>query len=86
MTRPRALAAGLALALCVAATQAEQDQKKWDVAAPTGGSPTPLAFDTSEGTWMNLDVSPDGQADRLRPARRHLPDADRRSRRRRQSA
>jgi len=61
MTRPRALAAGLALALCVAATQAEQDQKKWDVAAPTGGSPTPLAFDTSEGTWMNLDVSPDGR-------------------------
>ena len=61
MTRPRALAAGLALALCVAATQAEQDQKKWDVAAPTGGSPTPLAFDTTEGTWMNVDVSPDGR-------------------------
>ena len=37
----------------------------------------PLAFDTSEGTWMNVDVSPDGTG-RLRPARRCLSHADRR--------
>ena len=34
--------------------------KKWDVAADLGPT-TKLAFDTSEGTWMNLDVSPDGK-------------------------
>ena len=33
---------------------------KWDVAAPLG--PTrPISFDTSEGTWVNVDVSPDGK-------------------------
>ena len=39
--------------------EAMPDAKKWDVADPTGPT-TPLAFDTSEGTWMNVDVSPDG--------------------------
>ena len=39
--------------------EAKPEAKKWDVAAPTGPTTT-LAFDTSEGTWMNLDVSPDG--------------------------
>ncbi len=39
--------------------EAKPDAKKWDVADPTGPT-TPLAFDTSEGTWMNVDVSPDG--------------------------
>ena len=33
--------------------------KKWDVADATGPT-TALAFDTDEGTWMNVDVSPDG--------------------------
>lgn len=33
---------------------------KWDVAADVGPT-TKMEFDTSEGTWMNLDVSPDGQ-------------------------
>jgi imidazolonepropionase-like amidohydrolase/Tol biopolymer transport system component len=32
----------------------------WDVAAPLGATEK-VEFDTSEGTWMNLDVSPDGQ-------------------------
>ena len=39
--------------------QARQE-KKWDVAADLGPV-TKLAFDTSEGTWMNVDVSPDGK-------------------------
>ena len=47
----------------MAAAHARQDAKpetrKWDVADPTGPT-TPLAFDTNEGTWMNVDVSPDG--------------------------
>ena len=34
--------------------------RKWDVAAELGPT-TKLAFDTSEGTWMNVDVSPDGK-------------------------
>jgi WD40 repeat protein len=33
---------------------------KWDVAADLGPV-TKLAFDTDEGTWMNVDVSPDGK-------------------------
>jgi len=33
---------------------------KWNVNEPFGPA-TPVAFDTDEGTWMNLDVSPDGR-------------------------
>ena len=33
---------------------------KWDVTDDLGPT-THLAFDTSEGTWMNVDVSPDGR-------------------------
>jgi imidazolonepropionase-like amidohydrolase/Tol biopolymer transport system component len=35
-------------------------EKKWDVGADLGPV-NKLAFDTSEGTWMNVDVSPDGK-------------------------
>jgi Tol biopolymer transport system component/imidazolonepropionase-like amidohydrolase len=37
-----------------------QDKDKWDIAQPLGPTET-VTFDTSEGTWMNLDVSPDGR-------------------------
>ena len=51
------------MALAIVATDARQEPKpevkKWDVAEPTGPK-TALAFDTDEGTWMNVDVSPDG--------------------------
>ena len=33
---------------------------KWNVNEPFGPA-TPVSFDTDEGTWMNLDVSPDGR-------------------------
>src|SRR5688572_410927 len=33
---------------------------KWDVTAPLGPTEK-VEFDTSEGTWMNVDVSPDGR-------------------------
>ena len=51
---------------CVLAAGAQEtpakdaEEKKWDVAADLGPT-SKLAFDTTEGTWMNVDVSPDGQ-------------------------
>jgi imidazolonepropionase-like amidohydrolase/Tol biopolymer transport system component len=38
---------------------AEARTGKWDVTQPLGPSKT-LSFETSEGTWLNVDVSPDG--------------------------
>ena len=39
-----------------------QDDKKWDVANPGPDfNYTTHTFTTDEGTWMNLDVSPDGK-------------------------
>jgi hypothetical protein len=40
-----------------------QDKPKWDVSNPSlGGVPySDVEFTTSEGTWMCLDVSPDGK-------------------------
>jgi Tol biopolymer transport system component/imidazolonepropionase-like amidohydrolase len=53
----------LAAVLCAAtlAAQSEDPKKpKWDVAAPLGPTTT-IEFDTTEGTWVNVDVSPDGK-------------------------
>ena len=44
--------------LLLSATSA---QDKWDVSNPDLGESTSHSFTTSEGTWMNLDVSPDGK-------------------------
>lgn len=38
----------------------KDEKKKWDVEAPLGPTKT-IEFTTDEGTWMNLDVSPDGR-------------------------
>lgn len=38
----------------------KDEKKKWDVSAP-GGPGKDVAFTVNEGTWMNLDVSPDGK-------------------------
>lgn len=41
---------------------AQEDKKKWDVNNPEGEwAWNEIDFTTDEGTWMNLDVSPDGQ-------------------------
>ncbi len=40
--------------------QEKKDSSKWDVNNPMGDYKT-VNFNTSEGTWMNLDVSPDGK-------------------------
>ena len=60
MIRKISIAVAVFLLLPLLSAQAQQDAKKWDVNAPLGPT-TKLAFDTTEGTWMNLDVSPDGR-------------------------
>lgn len=42
--------------------QEKEQKKKWDVSNPEGNwNFKELKLSTSEGTWMNLDVSPDGK-------------------------
>ncbi len=61
MKNARTLAIAAAILAALAAPGAQQaDSKKWDVTADLGPTQK-VAFDTSEGTWMNLDVSPDGR-------------------------
>ena len=43
-----------------AKADADKKEPKWDVAAEFGPT-SKVTFDTSEGTWMNVDVSPDGR-------------------------
>ncbi|HEX8516539.1 MAG TPA: amidohydrolase family protein [Bacteroidia bacterium] len=53
----------LAAVLCSYASFAQTDKekdKKWDVASPKGTSKE-VEIKTNEGTWMGLDVSPDGK-------------------------
>jgi len=57
--------AGLALPALLSATGIDakayaQDKKKWDVAKPPLRT-KPVRIDVTEGTWMSLDVSPDGK-------------------------
>lgn len=37
------------------------DPKKWDVNNPPGATIRQIATDTDEGSWMDVDVSPDGR-------------------------
>ncbi len=39
----------------------KKDEKKWDVENPPYPMPVEAKIDTDEGTWMSLDVSPDGR-------------------------
>src|SRR3954468_4139364 len=60
-TVKRVAAIGCVIMAALVRPHAQQgDKKKWDVAAELGPVDK-IAFDTSEGTWMNLDVSPDGK-------------------------
>lgn len=43
-----------------ARAQDASEKKEWDVTAAHGPTKT-VSFTTDEGTWMNLDVSPDGR-------------------------
>lgn len=49
------------ISLCISATaQDKKDSKKWDVSNPEGPYKE-VSFTTNEGTWMNVDISPDGR-------------------------
>lgn len=58
----RKLIAALLLLLCAhtITAQEKKDDKKWDVNNP-GGPYHDISFTVSEGTWMNVDISPDGK-------------------------
>ena len=47
--------------LADAAGTAEADDAKWDVNAPRGATIRQVPIRTDEGTWMDVDVSPDGR-------------------------
>ncbi len=67
MNRSIRAASRLALAVALVGTAAPalaqdaKDAPKWDVAAPPGMKLRVIPITVEEGTWMNLDVSPDGQ-------------------------
>ncbi len=48
------------LALSLSSSIHAQENSKWNVEKPSGPLKT-INFSTTEGTWMNLDVSPDGK-------------------------
>jgi imidazolonepropionase-like amidohydrolase/Tol biopolymer transport system component len=60
MKRAAALLFAIATATVGGQQAPDKPDKKWDVAADLGPV-SKLSFDTSEGTWMNVDVSPDGR-------------------------
>ncbi|MEA2691130.1 MAG: hypothetical protein QOJ16_517 [Acidobacteriota bacterium] len=47
-------------AATAADAKGEKKEEKWNVNAPPGPS-SEVTIDTAEGTWMSLDVSPDGK-------------------------
>ncbi|WP_346239117.1 amidohydrolase family protein [Niabella insulamsoli] len=49
-----------ALMPLLSTAQSKSDVKKWDVSNP-GGPHQDVSFTVTEGTWINLDVSPDGK-------------------------
>ncbi len=49
-----------AVPFCNYAQEKEKDKKKWDVNNP-GGPGHDVTFSVTEGTWMNIDVAPDGK-------------------------
>lgn len=53
----------LALAVLPTAAQAEdsKDPPKWDVSAPPGMTTREVPISVDEGSWMNVDLSPDGK-------------------------
>ncbi len=50
----------LAIPFIANAQSKKEDKKKWDVNNP-GGPGNDVTFKVNEGTWINLDVSPDGK-------------------------
>jgi dipeptidyl aminopeptidase/acylaminoacyl peptidase len=48
-------------ALPDAGSQDKKEDAKWDVSAPPGLTIREIPISVDEGTWMNVDVSPDGR-------------------------
>jgi WD40-like Beta Propeller Repeat len=67
MTRTGICASQMAIASLMlfasTAVRAEdaKEEAKWDVSAPPGMKTSELPISVDEGTWMNIDVSPDGR-------------------------
>ncbi|MBM0108798.1 PD40 domain-containing protein [Steroidobacter sp. S1-65] len=59
MSRSRILLGALLATLAAAANAAEQAKKTWDVNAPPGER-REIPIDVRSGTWISVDVSPDG--------------------------
>ena len=55
------IAAICATAIATLALTIKEEKKKWDVSNPPGKY-TETEFTVTEGTFMNLDVSPDGKS------------------------
>lgn len=57
-----ALLAGAAItAAPLAAEDEEKKDEKWDVTAPKGATIEQVSIQTDEGTWMDVDIAPDGR-------------------------
>src|SRR5437763_5187193 len=50
-----------AAAPATAPAEAEKKEAKWDVANPISPTRHDAVIDTTEGTWLSVDVSPDGK-------------------------
>ncbi len=61
-SRTAIILAALAFAVSPAAAADAPKPPKWDVSAPPGMTTRQIPIDVDQGTWMNLDVSPDGQS------------------------
>ncbi|ODT01367.1 MAG: amidohydrolase [Erythrobacter sp. SCN 62-14] len=55
------LATAAAVATPLAAQDKEPKPEKWNVEAPKGAAIRQVPIQTDEGTWMDVDVSPDGK-------------------------
>ncbi len=55
------LLAGSMLAMPAVAIADDHEEDSWDVEAPRGASIEQVSIQTDEGTWMDVDVSPDGE-------------------------
>ncbi|MBL8267228.1 MAG: hypothetical protein JNL55_12635, partial [Steroidobacter sp.] len=59
MSASRSLLAAILATLAVAAQAAEEAKQAWDVNSPPGER-REIPIDVRSGTWMSVDVSPDG--------------------------
>ena len=61
MQRPVAILATASLTLSsVGSLRAQESEAEWSIEESTAPSTLPLRFTATEGTWMSVDVSPDG--------------------------